>query len=360
MKKIKIKKIIKLLIISVIISFFQLCFTVEKPVYSASVSKAECVIDIETKRVLFSVNSNEKLPLASTTKILTALTVIENFNVDKIVTVPKKATLIEGSSVYLREGEKLTVLELLYGLMLRSGNDCAETLSLTLTDKKEDFISLINQTAKKCGAVNSNFTNAHGLHDINHYTTAYDLALISASAMKNELFRKIVSTKKIEISNDGYDYKRVLINKNKMLSTVEGATGIKTGFTKKAGRCLVSSVKKCDAEYISVVLNSPDMWNRSTELLNNAFSTYKMVKIFDNAEFFERSYKTKKGKTVRFLTEKSFYYPITKNEANSVEFKIDGVSVEEFALKNKSEGEFQIFIQNQLIFSQKLYSIYNR
>jgi hypothetical protein len=161
--------------------------------------------------------------------------------------------LVEGSSIYLRQGEKLTIRQLLYGLMLRSGNDCAVALAVKIGGNVERFAEMMNELARKIGVEKTNFVNPHGLHDDNHYTTAFDLARISAYAMKNSVFREIVSTKNITIS--GVEGERVLVNKNKMLSTFAGGDGIKTGFTKRAGRCLVSSAIKNGMEVVSVVLN---------------------------------------------------------------------------------------------------------
>lgn len=354
------KKIKKILIISLILSFFTFNFKCESvTVKGYTVSTAECVMEVSSGRVLYSHNLNEQLPIASTTKILTAITVIENFDLNKTVTVPKSAVGIEGSSIYLREGEKLTVKELLYGLMLRSGNDTAECLAQTLTNSRQEFIALMNKTAKKYGANNSNFLNPHGLHEDGHYTTAYDLCLISIRAMKNQTFKEIVSTKRVEISNDGYSYKRILVNKNKMLFNFDGANGIKTGYTKKAGRCLVSSAKRNGIEVVSVVLNSPQMWERSTELLNNALNNYKVIKVVDKIEFSDKIYKDKNGKEISLLLEKDFYYPLNNEEVEEISFKIDGKEIEKYVLNAKKVGEFQIFLKNQLIFSQKVFSIYN-
>ena len=152
-------------------------------------NSAEIVMEVNSNRVLYEHNINEKKYMASTTKILTAICVIENCDLDNVVTVTDKTVGIEGSSIYLQAGEKLTVKELLYGLMLRSGNDCAETLAVYCSSSIEKFAALMNDTAKRIGALNSNFVNPHGLHNENHYTTAYDLALISCYAIKNEDFK---------------------------------------------------------------------------------------------------------------------------------------------------------------------------
>lgn len=353
------KKIKKLLILSQIILIFQFCFISQNNAYASSFSKGECVMEVSTGRVLFSDNSAVKLPLASTTKILTCITVIDNFSLDKIITVPKEATNIEGSSIYLRENEHLSVLELLYGLMLRSGNDCAECLARTLTSY-DNFISLMNKTAKKVGATNSNFVNPHGLHDDNHYTTASDLCKISCYAIKNPIFKEIVSTKKISISNEGYAYKRLLVNKNKMLNLYDGATGIKTGYTKKAGRCLVTSSYKNGMELVSVVLNSPSMWERSQTLLDNAYLEYEMCNIIDKSDYTDKVYTDKSGK--KFLVElnNSFSYPLTKEEKNQIKVTINSKDCKKFFENPTSFGVFEIFLKNKLLFSQNIFTILDR
>ena len=349
----KIKFILYFLIISLILKFIPFAF---KTVSASEVSKGECVIEVNSLRVLDSYNENKKLYPASTTKILTALTVIENFDLNKEITVPKSCVGTPGSSIYLRENERLKVIELLYGLMLRSGNDCAECLSTAFTSRN-DFIALMNKTAKKCGALNSNFTNPHGLHDNNHYTTAYDLALISAKAMKNDVFKKIVSTKSIKISNDGYDYDRVLINKNKMLKSYDGCNGIKTGYTEKAGRCLVSSALKNNMEVISVVLNCPDMWNRSTILLDNAYNNYKIYQLFNRETLNNKVFKDKNGNSFTINFDKSFNYPLKEGEKDDITFKFNGKNLENFIKNPENNGVFEIFIKNKLIFSQNIFII---
>ena len=188
----------KIFFITLILALFLSSLVNNLPIVSAKTSKyfsqsvSEIVMDANSKRILHQNNIHEKKFMASTTKILTAICVIENTDVDREITVSNKTIGVEGSSIYLEEGEKLTIKHLLYGLMLRSGNDCAETLAVNCSGSIKEFASLMNSTAKKIGANNSNFVNPHGLHDDNHYTTAYDLALISCYAMKNKTFREIV------------------------------------------------------------------------------------------------------------------------------------------------------------------------
>lgn len=244
---------------------------------SAAYGSGAVVIEQTSGRVLYRQNPYARLYPASTTKILTALCVLNALSLDHKITVPKKAVGIEGSSIYLREGETLTVEELLLGLMLRSGNDAAVALALAVSPSIEEFASLMNRTASECGATDSNFVNPHGLHDDNHYTTALDLALITARAYENAEFRRIAATRYAKIS--GVEEDRHIANKNKMLYLFDGANGVKTGFTKKSGRCLVSSAVRDGMQLICVVLNHPNMWNDSISMLENAFANFKMTPV---------------------------------------------------------------------------------
>ncbi|MBR4800225.1 MAG: D-alanyl-D-alanine carboxypeptidase [Clostridia bacterium] len=240
----------------------------------------EVLIERTSKRVLYGSNENALLYPASTTKVLTALCVLNNLPLGRVVEIPSIAVGVEGSSIYLRAGQKISVEDLLYGMMLRSGNDAAVALAVETCGNIEDFAKLMNDTAKQCGAKNSNFVNPHGLHDENHYTTALDLALITAKAYENPDFVRIVSSKTRKIKVD--DVETVIANKNKMLKNYEGANGVKTGFTKASGRCLVSGAIRSDMQLVSVVLNCGDMWNESVRLLNFGFDNYEMVAL-DNA-----------------------------------------------------------------------------
>lgn len=237
-------------------------------------------IETSSRRVLYEDGKDEPSYPASTTKVLTALIALERLPLDKIVIVPKIAEGVEGSSIYLKAGDKITVEDLLFGLMLRSGNDAAVTLATEIAGGIDEFASLMNEKAKTLGASNSHFVNPHGLHDENHYTTAYDLALICAAAYENSDFVRIVGTKhrKIEVSGEA----RYIANKNKLLKLFEGANGVKTGYTKKSGRCLVGGAKRGDLQLITVVLNHGDMWNDTVRMLNFGFDNYEMIPL-DNA-----------------------------------------------------------------------------
>ena len=325
---------------------------------NASNSSAEIVMELNTNRVVYSNNADSKKFMASTTKILTAITIIENCNLNDVVVIKKESVGIEGSSIYLQEGEKLTVKELLYGLMLRSGNDCAHALATYCSNTLSGFTTLMNNTAKKIGAYNSNFVNPHGLHDDNHYTTAYDLALISCYAMKNSAFREIVSTKKTTISNTITNNNRYLVNKNKMLNEFPGSTGIKTGYTKKAGRCLVSSCERNGIEFICVVLNCGPMFEVSKQLLSNAFNEYKNYKIMESdniIKFIEvDDCDEKRGVCIK----NDIILPLTKEEKDNLEIVIDVPTKLSKETKNQKEiGKVKIYCQNNLIFEEKIYTI---
>ena len=332
------------------------CLIAQVNVRASADGWGEVVIEKSSGRILQCKNENKKMPMASTTKILTAITVIDNFDLSKILVVPSKAVGVEGSSVYLKEGDRFTTLDLLYGLMLRSGNDCAETLAQTLTGDRAEFIKLMNKTAKKCGAKNSNFINPHGLHNDEHYTTCLDLALISAYAMKNPIFKKIVSSKSYTAIELNSNENRVWKNKNKMLSNFLGATGIKTGFTKKAGRCLVSSAERDGMELISVVLNLQQTYERSSQILNQAFEEYSLVKIIDAKKFDYFLPNQSKSKYFKLKVYGDEYYPLAKNERVQAQISLPNF-IENPLLSEQKIGEIKIFISKQLIFSKNIYTL---
>ncbi len=355
----KILKMKKGIISFVLIAFtlFSVVFFINKNSKEVDASScSEIVIEQESGRILYENNSTEKKFMASTTKILTAITIIENCNLEDIVTVTSKTVGVEGSSIYLEIGEKLTVKDLLYGLMLRSGNDCAETLAVYCSKTISEFACLMNETAKRIGAINSNFVNPHGLHDDNHYTTAYDLALISRYAMKNNSFREIVSTKSVKIPFTTRNCDRYLINKNKMLKEFEGSTGIKTGYTKKAGRCLVSSCIRNGMELICVVLNCPPMFERSKNLMTECFDNYFNYKIIESDNIID-FIQTENGDCGIYV-KNDIVLPLTKSEFENLEIIYDYPKFINGTFKKDTEiGLVKIYSQNNLIFSEKIYTI---
>ena len=215
-------------------------------------------IDGKTKEVLYEKRAHENVPMASTTKMITSLVAINYGNLDDIVTVSKKAISVRGAKVGLRAGEKITLRELIWGLMLRSGNDAAIAIAEHLGGSVEGFSVLMNDFAKTIGIIDSNFQSPHGLDSSMHFSSAYDLAILASKAMENKLFAQIVSTKEITRAQSGFsrDYRNI----NKILWKIPNANGIKTGYTGQAGKCLVTSVKEKDRNIIIVVLNCPQRW----------------------------------------------------------------------------------------------------
>lgn len=237
----------------------------------------------DSRELLYSLNSDERLPMASTTKIMTALVSLEDGVSDEIFSVPKAAVGIEGSSVYLTEGQLVTERQLLYALLLQSANDAAAALAIYRAGSTEDFAVLMNDEADALGLINTHFTNPHGLADETHYTTAAELALITAKALENYVFRDIVSTKSYTlpvISPEGTQTaSRVLTNHNKLLWSYSGCVGVKTGFTKASGRCLVTAATRDGLTLIAVTLNASDDWNDHRALLDYGFSCYKSAEL---------------------------------------------------------------------------------
>lgn len=268
MQEAKRRAFLSLLIAALIVTKCSLAVSIN--VGAQTQCRGECVVEAGSFRFLHELNADLPLPMASTTKILTALIVLEDCGPDEIVIVPAEAERAEGSSVYLRRGEKRTVEELLYGMMLRSGNDCAVALAIHHSGSIGKFAVVMNIRAAAMGAESSHFCNPHGLPDEKHYTTSRDLALIAAHAMGNPAFRAIVSCKFYPFS--GWK------NKNKLLfNGFEGACGIKTGFTRQAGRCLVAAAERGGRLLVSVVLNCPQMYERTQELLDQCFSRYDFL-----------------------------------------------------------------------------------
>ena len=242
-------------------------------------AKAACILDRETGRVLYAYNERARLPMASTTKVMTALLAIEQGNLGDSVVCSENAFGVSGTSVYLQKGETLTLNEMLLGLMLASGNDAAVAIAEHIGGSHDGFVEMMNARAREIGAKDTHFANPHGLPDDSHYTTAYDLALIAREAMGNETFRSIVSTKRASIPWEGRTYKRQLNNKNKLLSVYEGATGVKTGFTSKAGRCLVFGARREGMELIGVVLGCSDWFDEAARLMDDCFERYDMARV---------------------------------------------------------------------------------
>lgn len=324
-------------------------------------AKAMCVMEVSTGRVLYAKNKDMQLPMASTTKIMTAITAIENCkDLDEKFVISPKAVGVPGTSLYLRNGEEFSVRELLYGLMLISGNDASVAIGEHVGGEGgiSAFIELMNKTAKKIGAENSHFDNTHGLDSKTHYTTAQDLARITGYAMENETFREIVSTRSTKIIS-GEGKTRYLKNKNKLLSSLEGCDGVKTGFTDDAGRCLVSSCTRDGMRLVCVVLNCGPMFEESAALLQQGFEEYKL---YDLSKFFtfKRQIKVENAKQeyVNIASEGKCMFPLRASELDKIEITYSlPSSLEAPVQKSQKVGEISIFFDNDLLFSKNIYTI---
>ena len=278
------------------------------PVKAVS-AKSAYVMDTVSDRVLFERNGTRQSLIASTTKIMTALVVCEQCNVLDRMRIPKEAVGIEGSSMYLREGEILTIQELLYGLMLHSGNDAAVALAIHCGGTVEGFAQLMNDKARVLGLKNTHFENPNGLDHPNHYSTARDLAVLAAYAMENPIFQKTVSAKSIRIGE------RYLTNHNKLLWRVEGADGVKTGYTKAAGRILVSSAQRDGRRIVAVTIDDPDDWKDHAALLEKGFSCYEMQTIVKKGQTVgSMEILGGESKVVSLLAAEDFSYPLAPQE----------------------------------------------
>ena len=317
------------------------------PVKAVSAQSA-IVLDASTGRVLYEKNADQQSLIASTTKIMTALVICERCNVLDRVRIPKEAVGIEGSSMYLQEGEILTVQDLLYGLMLRSGNDAAVALAIYCGGTVEGFAQLMNDKAHTLGMKATHFMNPHGLDAPGHYSTARDMAHLSAYAMNNPIFAHTVSTKNVRVGE------RSMTNHNKLLWQLDGAEGVKTGYTKAAGRILVSSVCRNGRRLIVVTINDPDDWIDHRKLVDDSFTNYTVKQLMvpgqclgtvsveggckDRVELiaadgFAFSLRQGEKVTVQLPAPGFCYAPVVKNQAaGDAYILVDGVPVGKVAL----------------------------
>lgn len=325
------------------------------------------VIDRKTLLPLYEKNAYQKTAMASTTKILTCVIALENSKTSDIVTVSKKAANISGSCLGLNSNTKITMNDLLYGLMLRSGNDCAVAIAEHISGSVENFSVLMNQKAFELGLFNSNFVTPHGLDNENHYTTAYDLALLTNYALKNPDFKKIVSTKKATISYNNSTAE--ISNTNELLGSLDGVYGVKTGFTFEAGRCLVSACKQDSLDIIVVVLGADTKsirTNDSKNLINYILDNYEYInvsdiinKAFNNyLSYFNRIYELEKTCTIPKLSLEaleSYDFPLLKEDISNLNTKIYTIKNFNSSMHTKNiVGKIEIYNKETLLCSTNI------
>lgn len=333
-------------------------------------SRACVVIDRNTNTILYGKNENTIRKMASTTKIMTATIIIENCNLDETIEVSKKAAGTGGSRLGLKTGDKITIRNLLYGLMLCSGNDAAVALAEHAGGDINGFSKLMNNKAEELGLSNTHFETPHGLDADAHYTTAYELAILSNYALKNKTFSQIVGTKNYTITINGYS--KNLSNTNELLGNLEGVYGIKTGFTNGANRCLVSACKRNDIDIICVVLGADTKNFRtqdSVKLINYIFDNFKTVNI---KELLDIEFKKWKDENVKnFNINKGIsqdmqlklenmtitHIPIRKDLIDSLNININcKMNFEAPVYSNSEIGNIQINVQDAEIINYKLYT----
>lgn len=319
-------------------------------------SRVALVYDRSSGRVLYEKNGNKQTPMASTTKIMTAIVVMENSNLSDIVTIDSKSAGTGGSRLGLKKNDKITVNDLLYGLMLRSGNDSAVALAIHIGGSIEGFAEMMNQKAKELKLINTHFVVPHGLDKEGHYTTAYELAKIADYALKIDKIKEIVSTKTCTI----YINKKpkIITNTNELLGSVNGVYGVKTGFTNGAGRCLVSSCKRNDLDIITIVIGADTKKYRTVDSIKLIEYTYKNYKMIDIKNKVKEQFSTwQKINQQRFI--------INKGEKSTIDLKMQEINYDKIAIKNTQVDNIHIEInvvynleapvgENQIIGNMKI------
>ncbi len=307
-------------------------------------AQSAILIEAETGRVLYSKNSGKRMGMASTTKIMTALVALDKYNPADIITASYKAANTEGSSIYLKSGEKMSLEHVLYGLMLASGNDAAVAIAEHIGKNEYTFAQYMNNKAINLGLKDTHFENPNGLSHENHYTTAYDLAMITREAMKNEIFREIVSTKNKVLKSLSGENDRYIKNHNKLLWQYENCVGVKTGFTKKDGRCLVSAATKNNVNLIAVTLNAPNDWSDHEKMLDYGFDYLKNKKIINTAKYAGNVY-VKNGivDNVECIFAKDFSVSLNKDDKLIIKKKFIS-SIDAPVKKGDTAGYAEIYI----------------
>ncbi|MGX6442621.1 D-alanyl-D-alanine carboxypeptidase family protein [Neobacillus sp. K501] len=344
------RMISKLVLFFLIVSLF-IANIPQKVDASVSVSaRGAILMEQESGRILFEKDAHTKRRIASITKIMTALLAIESGKMDEMVKVSDQATRAEGSSVYLKPGEEIKLAHLVYGLMLRSGNDTAVAIAEHVGGSLDGFVFMMNQKAKEIGMLNTHFSNPHGLDDHeDHYSTAYDMALLTRYAMKYETYQKIVGTKVYHAPNPTEKWERQWKNKNRLLTKYKYTTGGKTGYTKRAKRTLVSTATKDDMSLIAVTLNASNDWNDHIAMYENGFKSYDMAEVLSKGKIdVENKYYHN-----HLYLKKDVVYPATKEEMDlfSVKFKLNKPDDESDRSQQNGEvvGKAAVYLDDKVV-----------
>ena len=334
-----------------VLLFFILCLIfIPKVNCSTSSAHSYVLMDAETGRVLDSKNMNDKSLIASITKIMTAVIAIESNKLDEIITVDESILSAYGSGIYIQVGEKMSLKDMLYGLMLRSGNDAAVMIATYVAGSEESFVGLMNDKAKKIGMKNTVFVNSSGLDntDSGNYSTAYDMALLTKYAMQYDIYREIVKTKEYTVKTNYKTF--VWHNKNKLLN-YDYVTGGKTGYTEKAGRTLVSTASKDNINLIVVTIRDSDDWNTHIELYNYAFANYTAYKVLNKDNFYvigDTYYNN------NLYIKEDLYVPLKNSEKGMLISKIKLEKLKNYE-ENDKVGYIEIYIDEDLLTTKDIY-----
>lgn len=333
-------------------------------------SRIALIYDRASGRIIYEKNGNKQTPMASTTKIMTALVALENSNLKDVVTITSKAAGTGGSRLGLKKDDKITVNDLLYGLMLRSGNDAAVALAIHIGGSIEGFAEMMNQKAEELNLQNTHFVVPHGLDNEGHYTTAYELAKITDYALKNNDFKKIVSTTTTSININGIP--KTITNTNKLLGKISGVYGVKTGFTNGAGRCLVTACKRDDIDIITVIIGADTNEVRSADTIKLIEYTYKNFELINIKEIINKKFEEwRRINQGRIFVEKGtqnimeLYLEeivfenmlINKNDINDIDIKVNTIYYLEAPVsKNLILGNIDVLVSEESILTIKMYN----
>lgn len=348
------KKRVKVLLSLCLSLFFLLGFLVQN-VYAEDIyinAISAIALDCDSKLVLYEKNAYTPIDIASTTKIITALVAIKCGDLDKKITVSEKAASIRGSEIGLKKGEEITLKELLYGLMLRSGNDAAIAIAEGVSGSVDEFLKLMNEYALEIGLLNSNFESPHGLDSSNHYSTAYDLALVTSKAKEIKLFNDIVSSKDIDAKE--YNFTRSYHNINKILWLLPNATGVKTGFTGRAGKCLVTAVKIKNREVIIVTLNCTPRWKETAKINEYVEKNYEYKKIISKDDTLEYVSIKNGIDNVVITSKRDIIIPVKNDQSIEVKIKKPLYEVSAPIEAGENIGRVDVYANDKLLFTEAL------
>lgn len=335
------------------------CCFANEPIQIIAPAKAMVVLEGNTNTVLYEFNKDDKLPMASVTKITTAILAIEMCDdLNEKIIVSDKAVGIEGTSIYLSKDEEISIKDLLLGLILASGNDCSVALAEHFGGY-DSFIENMNKFVEKIGVKNTHYVNPHGLDADGHYTTAYDLALITSYALKNDVFRDISLTKYATIPETNTHEKRYLKNKNKLLFSDDNCVGVKTGFTDNAGRCLVNASENEGMQVISVVLNCGPMFEECARLTKKAINEYEMIEFVKPYNYItDVVVESGEVNNIGVANIRGFKIPVLKNEKELFNVVYDFPDTVEAPIEiNSVIGNVIVYKGDQAIFEENIYAI---